>query len=159
VIAVEVKETNGFGRVRMRHIPDASAENLHPFICDVVDRSATVMTDGWKGYNGLSKKKYRHKRTVLSLSDDPAHVAMPGVHRIASLLKRWILGTHQGSFVPAHLQSYLEEYTFRFNRRTSGSRGLVFRRLMEQAMVTGPVTGNDVTFGYNWGQSQTGGAN
>jgi transposase-like protein len=158
VIAVEVKEPKGFGRVRMRYIPDASAENLQPFICDVVDQSATIMTDGWKGYNGLSKKKYQHKRTVLSSSDDPAHVAMPGVHRIASLLKRWILGTHQGSFVPAHLQSYLEEYTFRFNRRTSGSRGLVFRRLMEQAMVTGPVTGNDVTFGYNWGQSQVGGA-
>lgn len=158
VIAVEVKEPKGFGRVRMRHVPDASAANLLPFICDVVDRSATVMTDGWKGYNGLSKKKYEHERTVLSSSDDPAHVAMPGVHRIASLLKRWILGTHQGSFVPAHLQSYLEEYTFRFNRRTSNSRGLVFRRLMEQAMVTGPITETDVTFGYNWNQSQAGGA-
>ena len=159
VIALEVKEPKGFGRVRMRHIPDASAENLLPFICDVVDRSATVMTDGWKGYNGLLKKKYRHERKVLSSSDDPAHVAMPGVHRIASLLKRWILGTHQGSFVPAHLQSYLEEFTFRFNRRTSNSRGLVFRRLMEQAMITGPVTGNDVKFGYSWGQNQAGGAN
>lgn len=158
VIAVEVKEPKGFGRIRMRHISDASAANLQPFICDVVDRSATVMTDGWKGYNGLSKKKYRHERTVLSSSDDLAHVAMPGVHRIASLLKRWILGTHQGSFVPVHLQSYLEEYTFRFNRRTSSSRGLVFRRLMEQAMVTGPITETDVTFGYNWSQSQAGGA-
>ena len=158
VIAIEVKEPKGFGRVRMRHIPDASAESLQPFICDVVDQSATVMTDGWKGYNGLSKKKYRHERTVLSSSDAPAHVVMPGVHRIASLLKRWILGTHQGSFVPAHLQSYLEEYTFRFNRRTSNSRGLVFRRLMEQAMVTGPVTRDDVAFGYNWGQSHIGGA-
>ncbi len=94
---------------------------------------------------------------VRQMSDNPAHVAMPGVHRIASLLKRWTLGTHQGSFVPAHLQSYLEEYTFRFNRRTSSSRGFVFRRLMEQAMVTGPVTWEDVTFGYNWGQNQTGG--
>ena len=148
VIAVEVKEPKGFGRVRMRHIPEASAANLQPFICDVVDRSATVRTDGWKGYNGLSKLKYMHERIVLSSSGNPAHVAMPGVHRVASLLKRWILGTHQGSFVPAHLQSYLEEYTFRFNRRTSRSRGLVFRRLMEQAMVTGPVTETDVTFGY-----------
>lgn len=158
VIAVEVKEPKGFGRVRMRHIPEASAANLQPFICDVVDRSATVRTDGWKGYNGLSKLKYMHKRIVLSSSGNPAHVAMPGVHRVASLLKRWILGTHQGSFVPAHLQSYLEEYTFRFNRRTSRSRGLVFRRLMEQAMVTGPVTETDVTFGYNWNQSQARGA-
>ncbi len=146
VIAVEVKEPKGFGRVRIRHIPDASSENLQPFICDVIDMSATVMTDGWKGYDGLSKKKYRHERKVLSSSDDPAHVVMPGVHRIASLLKRWILGTHQGSFVPAYLQSYLEEYTFRFNRRTSSSRGLVFRRLIEQAMVTGAVTENDVKF-------------
>jgi transposase-like protein len=153
-IAIEVKEPKGFGRVRMRHIPDASSENLQPFICDVVDRSATVRTDGWKGYNGLSKHKYIHERTVLSSSGDPAHVAMPGVHRVASLLKRWILGTHQGSFVPAHLQSYLEEFTFRFNRRNSRSRGLVFHRLMEQAMATEPVTETEVTFGYNWNQSR-----
>lgn len=153
VIAIEVKVPKGFGRVRMRHIPDASSANLQPFICDVVDRSATVRTDGWKGYNGLSKFKYTHERTVLSTSGDPAHVAMPGVHRVASLLKRWILGTHQGSFVPVHLQSYLEEFTFRFNRRNSRSRGLVFRRLMEQAMVTEPITEAEVTFGYNWNQS------
>lgn len=154
VIAIEVKEPKGFGRVGMRHIPDASSANLQPFICDVVDRSATVRTDGWKGYNGLSKHKYIHERTVLSSSDDPAHVAMPGVNRVASLLKRWILGTHQGSFVPAHLQSYLEEFTFRFNRRNSRSRGLVFQRLMEQAMVTEPVIETEVTFGYNWNQSR-----
>ena len=153
-IAIEVKEPKGFGRVRMRHIPDASSENLQPFICYVVDRSVTVRTDGWKGYNSLSNHKYIHERTVLSSSGDPAHVAMPGVHRVASLLKRWILGTHQGSFVPAHLQSYLEEFTFRFNRRNSRSRGLVFRRLMEQAMATEPVIETEVTFGYNWNQSR-----
>jgi hypothetical protein len=79
---------------------------------------------------------------------------MPGVHRVVSLLKRWLMGTHQGSVVPAHLQSYLEEFTFRFNRRTSNSRGLVFRRLIEQAVITGPVTEADVTFGYDWSQSQ-----
>jgi hypothetical protein len=87
---------------------------------------------------------------VLSSSDDPAHVVMPAVHRVASLLKRWILGTHQGAVTPGHLQSYLEEFTFRFNRRTSSSRGLVFRRLLEQAVVTGPVTEDDVTDGYDW---------
>jgi len=75
---------------------------------------------------------------------------MPGVHRVASLLKRWVLGTHQGSIVPAHLQSYLEEFTFRFNRRTSRSRGLLFRRLLEQAVATEPVTEADITHGYNW---------
>lgn len=75
---------------------------------------------------------------------------MPGVHRVASPLKRWILGTHQGSVHPEHLRSYLEEFTFRFNRRTSRSRGLVFRRLLEQAVVTPPVTEADVTHGYRW---------
>jgi len=75
---------------------------------------------------------------------------MPGVHRIASLLKRWVLGTHQSSVAPAHLQSCLEEFTFRFNRRSSRSRGLVFRRLIEQAVVTGPITEAEVTFGYDW---------
>ena len=124
--------------------------NLHPFICDVVAQGANVRTDGWTGYNGLSKHGYVHEKTVLSSSGDPAHVSMPGVHRIASLLKRWILGTHQGSVIPAHLQSYLEEFTFRFNRRNSRSRGLVFRRLIEQSMVTGPTTEAEVTFGYDW---------
>ena len=82
---------------------------------------------------------------------------MPGVHQIASLLKRWILGTYQGSIVPEHLQSYLEEFTFRFNRRTSITRGLVFRRLLEQAVVTGPITEANVTHGYNWMRSQVNG--
>ena len=75
---------------------------------------------------------------------------MPGVHRVASLLKRWILGTHQGAVRATHLQSYLEEFTFRFNRRTSRSRGLVFRRLLEQAVSTRPVTEADINYGYRW---------
>ena len=75
---------------------------------------------------------------------------MPGVHRIASLLKRWILGTHQGSVSEAYLQYYLEEFTFRFYRRTSSSRGLVFLRPLEQIVATGPVTEADVTHGYDW---------
>ena len=75
---------------------------------------------------------------------------MPGVHRVAGLFKRWILGTHQGSLSAEHIQSYLEEFTFRFNRRTSRSRGLVFRRLIEQAVVTGPVTEAALIHGYHW---------
>ena len=150
VIAVEVLEPKGFGRLRMRHIPDASGENLVPFVCDVVAPGSTVLTDAWGGYNNLPKHGYTRHRMALSSSNDPAHVSMPGVHRIASLLKRWILGTHQGSVTPDHLQSYLEEFTFRFNRRTSRSRGLVFRRLLEQAVVTGPVTETNVTHGYDW---------
>ena len=89
-------------------------------------------------------------KLVLSDSGDPAHVTMPGVHRVASLLKRWILGTHQGSVDSTYLQAYLEEFTFRFNRRTSNYRGLLFRRLIEQAVVTGPITEADLTSGNAW---------
>lgn len=149
-IAVELMEPMGFGRIRMRHIENASGTNLNAFVIDAITTGATVHTDGWTGYNGLTKLGYEHKRTIISSSDDPAHVAMPSVHRVASLLKRWILGTHQGSIVPEHLQSYLEEFTFRFNRRNSKNRGLVFFRLMEQVVATKPVTVNDVTHGYDW---------
>ena len=150
VIAVELKEPKGFGRVRLRHVPDASGASLIPFVNDVVAPGSTIQTDGWSGYSCLDPTKFTREITIQSSSDDPAHVSMPGVHRIASLLKRWILGTHQGCVVPEHLQSYLEEFTFRFNRRSSKSRGLLFRRLIERAVVTGPVTESDVTHGYDW---------
>lgn len=150
VIAVEIREPSGFGRARMRHVPDASGASLVAFVRDVLALGTVVRTDGWGGYNTLPDHGYIHQMTVLSSSPDPAHVSMPGVHRIASLLKRWMLGTHQGSVTPEHLQAYLEEFTFRFNRRTARSRGLVFRRLIEQAMATGPVTEADVTYGYEW---------
>jgi transposase-like protein len=149
VIAVEIKHPKGFGRIRMRHIPDASAKSLVPFVREMIAPGSIVCTDGWRGYSGLSDG-YEHRQTILSSSDDPAHVAMPGVHRIASLLKRWLLGTHQGAFSAEHLQSYLEEFTFRFNRRTSSSRGQLFRRLLEQAVATNPVTQADTLHGYPW---------
>jgi transposase-like protein len=139
VIAVEIHEPRGFGRVRLRQIPDVSGASLTPFVYDVVEPGATVHTDGWGGYNEIEKFGYRRKVTVLSASDDPAHVLMPGVHRVAALLKRWLLGTHQGAVSNRHLDYYLDEYTFRFNRRTSRSRGLLFYRLMQQAAAT-PVT-------------------
>jgi transposase-like protein len=150
VIAVEIKQPKGFGRIRMRHVKDASSASLLPFIDDVVAPGASVHTDGWSGYADLPMHGYIHHKDVLSSSGDPAHVAMPGVHRVASLVKRWILGTHQGSLVADHLQAYLEEFTFRFNRRSSRSRGLVFRRLLEQAVITGPITVLDLAHGYNW---------
>jgi len=151
-IAVELKEPKGFGRIRMRHILNASSDNLELFARDVITKGSTICTDGWTGYSGLSGQGFKHNKTILSDTGDPAHVSMPGVHRIASLLKRWILGTHQGSIVPEHLQSYLEEFTFRFNRRSSKSRGLIFHRLMSQSMKTKPVTESDVTYGFDWGQ-------
>lgn len=135
-IAVEVLSPKGFGRIRMRRIPDVSGDSLVPFICDVAEAGSEIQTDGWGGYNSLTEHNYTHSRTVLSASGDPAHVAMPGVHRIAALLKRWLLGIHQGAVSGKHLDYYLDEYTFRFNRRTSKSRGMLFYRLMQQAVAT-----------------------
>lgn len=150
VIAVEVLEPSGFGRTRMRHVPSMSGADLVPFVCEVVAPGSEVHTDAWKGYDGLSRHPYQRRVTNLAKSGDPAHVTMPGVHRIASLLKRWLLGTHQGAVRAEHLQAYLEEHTFRFNRRASRSRGLVFRRLLEQTVVTGPITAKEMTRGYDW---------
>lgn len=150
LISLEIKQPKGFGRVRMRQVADASDASLRPFVCDTVAPGSIVHTDGWTGYNRLAQSGYVHERTIMNSSGDPAHVAMPGVHRIASLLKRWILGTHQGSVSDEHLQSYLEEFTFRFNRRTSRSRGLVFRRLLEQIAVTDQVPEKNLIHGYDW---------
>jgi transposase-like protein/transcription elongation factor Elf1 len=140
VIAVEVHSPKGFGRVRMRRIPDVSGSSLVPFVCDVAEKGSAILTDGWGGYNQLSECGYRHERVILSDTGDPAHISMPGVHRIAALLKRWLLSTHQGSFSGKHLEYYLDEYTFRFNRRKSQCRGLLFYRLVEQAVQTAPLT-------------------
>jgi transposase-like protein len=139
-VAVEVLSPKGFGRVRMQCIPDASGTSLTAFVRDVVEPGATVLTDGWGGYNDLGRHGLIHHRTILSDSGDPAHVSMPGVHRVAALLKRWLLGTHQGAVEADHLQGYLDEFAFRFNRRRSGFRGLLFRRLLEQAVEKRPVT-------------------
>lgn len=139
VIAVEVPAPRGLGRVRLRRVPDVSGDSLVPFVCDVVEPGSVVLTDGWGGYNTLPEHGYTRKRMVISSSGDPAHVSMPGVHRVASLLKRWLLGTHQGSVGPDHLQAYLEEFTFRFNRRRSRSRGMLFYRLVEQAVAADPL--------------------
>jgi len=138
-IAVEVHSPKGFGRVRMRRIDDVSAASLIPFVSGVAEKGSTILTDGWRGYSQLSKSGYHHEKVVLSDTGDPAHVSMPGVHRIASLLKRWLMSTHQGSVSGKHIDYYLDEYTFRFNRRSSQSRGLLFYRLMEQAAKTAPL--------------------
>ena len=135
VIAVELKNSR-VGRIRLRHVADLSAKSLVGFVAEVVEACSTVKTDGWPSYGGLSKKGFEHQVTILSASADAAHVEMPHVHRVASLLKRWWLGTHQGAISSEHLAYYLDEFTFRFNRRTSRSRGLLFYRLLRQAAQT-----------------------
>ncbi len=144
-VALEVHDPKGFGRVRLRRVPDASNQSLVGFICDVVKPGAIILTDGWSGYDSLPSDIYSRQRVVLSSSGDPAHVSLPGVHRVASLLKRWLLGTHQGAVSEKHLDYYLDEFTFRFNRRSSKARGLLFHRLIQQAMQTEPVTYHDIT--------------
>jgi len=137
-IAAEVRG-RGPGRIRMAKIPDLSAPSLRRFVRDNVQRGAELRTDGWSGYNGIEVMGYKHTMTNISNSGDPAHVVMPRVHRVASLLDRWWLGIHQGAIRPSHLDYYLDEFTFRFNRRTSKARGLLFYRLMEQAVDCHPV--------------------
>jgi transposase-like protein len=139
-IAVEILQPKGFGRIRLRRIVNDSAACLIPFVQDVIEPGAHVHTDGSAAYRSLTDLGYTHQRTVMHGSDVPAHVSMAGVHRVAALVQRWILGTHHGSVQPEHLDAYLDEFVFRFNRRTSGSRGMLFYRLLQQAVVTGPVT-------------------
>jgi len=136
-IAVEARE-GGPGRVRMQRIANASKDVLTDFVLDHVERGAEVRTDGWTGYNGVGEHRFTHVVTNISGSGDPAHVSMPEVHRVASLLKRWLLGTHQGAVSHDQLDYYIDEYTFRFNRRHSRHRGMLFYRLLEQAVATDP---------------------
>ncbi len=136
-IAVEIME-KGTDRVRMSLIPDASAKALLKFISDNIETGSIVITDGWKGYSGISKKVYLHVIDDKTKMDNEEEV-LPNVHRIASLLKRWLFGTHQNYIGEQYLSYYLDEYTFRHNRRKSKSRGLLFQRLIEQGIVHVPV--------------------
>lgn len=139
VVAAEEKG-KAIGRIRMLRIPDASAINLRSFILQAIEPGSTIVTDGWEGYTGLEAHSYTHEIRIAK--DSPKELALkllPRVHRVVSLLKRWVLGTHQGAVSPEHLDYYLDEFTFRFNRRTSQHRGKLFYRLLQQAMVVEPV--------------------
>lgn len=146
-IAVEVLEPMGFGRCRMLPLSDGSAASLHPFVVNHVETGATVITDGWQGYMGLEAKGYRHdrrsQRAAEARGENPGEL-LPAVHRVASLAKRWLLGTHQGAVDAAHLTAYLNEFVFRFNRRRSRSRGMLFYRVMELAAAHDPVRYQDL---------------
>jgi transposase-like protein len=142
-IAVELHEPKGYGRIRVHRIPDVSKASLIAFVQGAAAPGSTIRTDGWRSYLTLPDHGYTHERIVMTDADDRAHVAMPAVHRVASLLKRWLLGTHQGAVGPQHLDAYLNEFTFRFNRRTSTRRGLLFHRLLQQAVLTPPTTYKD----------------
>lgn len=131
----------------MAPLTDASAKSLHAFVTDHVEPGATVITDAWQGYHGLEELGYLHKRpsqrAARACGEDPGEL-LPAVHRVASLIKRWLLGTHQGSLELTHLPSYMNEFVFRFNRRRSRSRGLVFYRVLELAIAHDPVSYRDL---------------
>lgn len=138
VIAAQ-EDGPGIGRIRMKRIPDASADSLMGFVKEAIDPGSTVHTDGWTGYDPLNRMGYAHEITFLKGKKKRASELLPRVHRIASLVKRWILGTHQGAVSHEYLEYYLDEFTFRFNRRRSGNRGKLFYRLVQQAVAIDPV--------------------
>lgn len=136
-IAAEA-DGNGIGRIRLRHIPDTTRATLHGFIAEAIESGSTVQTDGLPAYREMSG--YVHDRRVQKHQPEDAAHLLPRAHRVISLLKRWLLGTHQGAVGSEYLQDYLDEFTFRFNRRTSASRGKLFYRLVEQAVQIAPTT-------------------
>jgi len=138
LVLIAAEDTQwGIGRIRLSHISDASGEALTSAIMKMVSTGSTIRTDGWSGYNDLSKHGYIHEPTNNhNIQQDDA---ISAAHLIASLLKRWLSGTHHGAFSHKNLPYYLDEFTFRFNRRTSNFRGKLFYRLIQQALEIDPV--------------------
>lgn len=146
LVAAQV-DGSKIGRIRLARVTDASAPVLAQATLAGVSPGSQVLTDGWSGYATLQAKGYRH--AVVRESAVVGDNLLPRANRVAALLQRWLLGTHQGAVAAAHLDYYLDEFTFRFNRRTSGSRGLLFQRLVEQALALAPVRGEDLVGGTN----------
>jgi transposase-like protein len=139
IIAAE-KDGKGIGRIRMAQLADRCRARVHAFVRRSVQPGSMVHTDGFTAYEGLAAAGYRHKASVLLGQDkEAATQLLPRIHRVASLLKRWLLGTHQGAVTNEYLDYYLDEFTFRFNRRTSKSRGKLFYRLLQQAVQVAPL--------------------
>ena len=139
IIVAAQEDGLGIGRIRMRQVPDASGESLEAFVLASIQPGSVVHTDGWSGYSGLSAKGYGHEVTIIKRNKQTASELLPRVHRVISLLKRWLMGTHQGAVSHKHLDYYLDEFTFRFNRRRSRSRGMLFYRLAQQAVAVDPI--------------------
>jgi transposase-like protein len=137
IVAVAAQQDGqGIGRIRLRCLPDVNRPTLHGFIGQAVEPGSTVITDGFNAYRELAG--YNHIRAIQRRQTEGEHY-LPRVHRVMSLLKRWLMGTHQGSVGREHLDDYLNEFTFRFNRRKSASRGKLFYRLAQQAVQVEPA--------------------
>ncbi len=137
-VAVEI-DGKRLGRIRLRRVLDASGASLTAFVQDAIEARSHVHTDGWSGYDSLRRLGYRHRVTDLQGQAKAPSPLMPHVHLVVSLLKRWLLGTHHGAVTHEHLDYYLDEFTFRFNRRRSRSRGKLFYRLVQQAVAVDPA--------------------
>jgi transposase-like protein len=139
IVVAAQEDGNGIGRIRMRQIADASADSLRTFLVSAIEPGTVIHTDGWRGYSSATAQGFVHSVTKLKKYMEPASELLPRVHRVISLLKRWLMGTHQGAVSHKHLDYYLDEFTFRFNRRRSQSRGKLFFRLAQQAVAVAPV--------------------
>ena len=129
----------GLGRCRLQVIDDITRATLRAFLLDHVVPGSIVITDGLRSYRPACGEEYTHRPEPIGPSGQQAHELLPGVHRVVSLAQRWLLGTHQGG-KPGHMQAYLDEFTFRFNRRRSRARGMLFYRLLEQTVQAPPRT-------------------
>ena len=138
-VAVELLSPKGVGRCRLQIIPNTETETLKGFIQKHIKPGSTIDTDGLASYPGATNDEYIHQGTSIKGSGKEANEVLPGVHRVAALVKRWLMDTHQGSFEEDHLQAYLDEFAFRFNRRKSSHRGMLFFRLIEQSVARHPM--------------------
>jgi transposase-like protein len=149
IIAVELENGSDSGRVRLQVIPDFAVESMAAFIRTNIAESSVIRTDAHPSYEWLSKSDsgYFHDPVNVAASGKQAHELLKRVHRVASLLKRWLMGTHQGSVSNEHLDYYLDEFAFRYNRRSARHPGLRFYRLLEQAVATQPTTHKQILGG------------
>ncbi len=137
-IAAQI-DGRGIGRIHLRRIPAAAASPLVAFVKQAVKPGSVVITDEWEAYTGLTQEGFKHRPRVINASSKSEATLLPRVQRVASLFKRWLLGTHQGAVSREQLDSYLDEFTFRFNRRTSRNRWKLFYRLVAQAVAIEPT--------------------
>ena len=145
VVIAAQKDGKRIGRIRLKRVADASAKNLNEAVKYSVEANSTVRTDDWNGYNQLQKLGYSHE--VIRKTSGVGKNLLPSANIVISLLKRWLLGIHQGAVKMSHLDYYLDEFTFRFNRRTSRSRGKLFYRLVQQAAEVEPLLINNISTG------------
>jgi transposase-like protein len=137
-IAAQI-DGKGIGRIRLRRISSASPSQLIAFVKHAVEPGAIVITDGWKAYAGLKQEGFKHRPRLINDSGKTALALLPRVYRVTSFLKRWLSGAHKGTLSREQLDSYLDEFTLRFNRRTSRYRWKLFYDLVAQAVAVEPL--------------------